>query len=189
MVKNNSSHNSYNPATELLPHVQKVEQYFERKETRPKRFGSFIKRTFLVLILIGAAAGLIYHYLLYLDFKNHCYIFIKPSLLEFSSRNVQEAVNVLKYAVPNEYQKLCQYVDTINPNISCGGFQGGCYSAYQSNPGEIDIGTAHEQFLGWTAAVIAHETCHAQQFQQGQSFSEQECYEIDDHVLKTIVQF
>lgn len=189
MAKNNSSYNSYNPATQLLPHVQKVEEYLEKKKSRPRRFGFLMKRLLLVLAVILLMTILIYRYLLYIDFQNRCYILIKPSLLEFSSRNIQEGIRVLKYAVPIEYQKLCQYVDTINPNISCGGFEGGCYSAYEAHPGEIDVGTAHEQFLGWTAAVIAHETCHSQQFQEGRPFDEKECYEIDNYVLKTVVEF
>lgn len=140
-----------------------------------------------IIILIAILWLIIYKYFLYTDFSESCYIKIKPSLTELSNTNIKEAIKVLKYAVPEEYDKLCTHVDTINPNLSCGGFGGGCY--YQSTEKEIDISTAHGGFLGMTAAIIAHETCHAIQHQEGRALNEQECYEIDDLVLKTIVEY
>ena len=145
-------------------------------------------KIFITLAILGLVG---YQYFYYVDRAHRCFIKIKPSYLEFSTSNIKEAIRILKYAVPEEYEKLCTYVDTIDPNISCGGFQGGCYSSYNRNVKEIDIGTANDDFLGWTAGVIAHETCHAIQFQEigFDGFDEGECYAIDNKVMKAVIDF
>ena len=146
-----------------------------------------LKRILKILIIILIVGAVIYRYFFYIDFSNHCNIKIKPSLTELSNSNIKEAIRVLKRAVPEEYNKLCKHVKMISPNLGCGGFGGGCY--YHNDKKEIYISTAYGGFLGLTAAIIAHETCHAIQHQEGRSLSEQECYEVDDKVLKTIVTY
>ena len=100
---------------------------------------------------------------------------------------------MLKYADPENYKELCTRVDVINPNISCGGFGGGCYHVNNFGSSEtsrqIDISTPHDGFLGLTAAIIAHETCHARQAQEGRPISEDECYKLDDQTLQKVVEY
>ncbi len=76
-------------------------------------------------------------FFIYIDTQNKCYINIKPSILELSNLNVKRAINVLKYASPDDYKNLCKNVKTIDPNIACGGFGGGCY--YQTDTKTISI--------------------------------------------------
>lgn len=132
---------------------------------------------------------LIYRYFYYVDFSAGCYIKLKPSLTELSSQNIKQAIKVLKFAAPNEYQKFCSHVKKINPNLACGGFGGGCYYHDNLEKKEIDISTANSGYLGWTAGVIAHETCHAIQQQEGRDPSEDECYGIGNEVLKMTIKY
>jgi len=141
------------------------------------------------IILLFIAGAVIYRYFYYLDFENKCYIGLKPSIIEFSSQNIKQAIRVLKYAVPEEYEKFCGHVKAVNPNIACGGFGGGCYYGDNLAKREIDISTTHGGYLGWTAAVIAHETCHAIQAQAGKALNEDECYKIGNEVLKKVISF
>ena len=106
--------------------------------------------------------------------------------MEFSNSNIKKAILVLKNASPEDYQNLCRYVDTIDPNLSCGGFEGGCYYGIRSKT--IDVSTSRTS-LSWTAAVIGHETCHAMQAKEGRPLDETECYKVDSRILKTIVEF
>lgn len=145
----------------------------------------FIKVTIIVFII----SAIFYRYFYYIDFANSCYITIKPSIMEFSSQNIKQAIEVLKYAVPEEYAKFCGHVKAINPNFACGGFNGGCYYAENLASKEIDVSTANSSYLGWTAAVIAHETCHAIQAQEKRAISEDECYKIGNKVLKKVIDF
>ncbi|MFH0892131.1 MAG: hypothetical protein V1867_05115 [Candidatus Falkowbacteria bacterium] len=151
----------------------------------PKALKKSIK-IFFLLLLTGA---LIYKFFFYYDPGNKCLIRLKPSLTEWSNGNIKEGIKVLKHAVPDEYKKLCAYVDKINPNYSCGGLGGGCYISGKAPTREIDISTVYDGFLGWTAAVIAHETCHAVQHEEGRPFNETECYGIGDYVLNSTVVY
>ncbi|MDO8259985.1 MAG: hypothetical protein Q7T50_00615, partial [Candidatus Magasanikbacteria bacterium] len=90
---------------------------------------------------------------------------------------------------PAEYSNLCQHVKVINPNYACGGLGGGCYYGSNLERKEIDISTANGGYLGQTAAVIAHETCHAKQHQEGRELNEQECYKVDDVVFKQVAEY
>lgn len=145
-----------------------------------------MKTVIKIIIIVFLSALIIYHFFFYADIKNSCYIKILPSLTELSSSNIKKGINVLKNAAPEEYEKLCGNIDTINPNFSCGGFQGGCYTY---TPRQIDISTSRDEFLGWTAAIIAHETCHAIQHSKGQELNEDECYTLDDMVLQKVVEY
>jgi len=147
---------------------------------------SKIIKIIIIIIIIGAG---FFRYFYYLDFKNSCYIKIKPSILEFSSQNIKQAIKILKFSVPNEYEKFCGHVKTINPNFACGGFGGGCYYGDNIEKKEIDISTANSGYLGWTAAIIAHETCHATQAQEKREMNENECYSIGNEVLKKVINY
>ena len=151
-----------------------------------KEFMRKIIKIIVTILIIGAVG---YRYFYYVDFKNKCYIKIKPSILEFSSQNIKQAIKVLKLAVPEEYQKLCGHVNVINPNFACGGFGGGCYYGENLEKKEIDISTANSGYLGWTAAVIAHEACHAIQGQEKRAMSESECDKIGNEILKKVISY
>jgi hypothetical protein len=142
----------------------------------------FIK-LLILLIIIGA---LVYKFFFYIDLENGCFIKFKVSLTEFSTGNIKESIKVLKYAEPEEYLKLCTHINKINPNLSCAGFGGGCF--YNSKPGQIDMSTAHESFVGQTAAIVVHEVCHAIQHDEGRELSEDECYNHDNEIIKNLVE-
>lgn len=120
-----------------------------------------------------------------MDIKNKCYIKIKPSFLEFSNLNIKRAINVLKYGAPTDYKDLCENVKVIDPNLACGGFEGGCY--YLNAEKAISISTSNRS-LSWTAAVMGHEVCHAMQFNEGRELNEPECYRKTDEILKKLVE-
>lgn len=141
---------------------------------------------------IGIAVVLLvyFHYFRYTDFSGGCYIKLTPSLLEFSNLNIKRSLAVLKQASPTDYKNLCDNVDVINPNFSCGGFGGGCFSYTSANPKprSIDVSTSKND-VAWTVSVLVHETCHAMQNHEGRPLSETECHEEGDRILRGIVQF
>lgn len=143
-------------------------------------------KIFITFLIFGS---LFYRYFLYIDFKNDCYIKLKPSFLELSSTNIKQGIKILKLVSPDEYTYFCQHVKVINPNYACGGLGGGCYYSNNLEKKEIDISTANGGYLGQTAAVIAHEACHAQQHQEGRDLNEQECYLVDDKVFRQIAEY
>jgi hypothetical protein len=137
-----------------------------------------ILRYFKFILIIFIFLFLNYHFFFYLDISNRCFIKIRPALTEFSNTTIKKGIVYLKKNFPSEYKDMCENVSTINPNISCGGFGGGCYSEFRFNPGVIDISTAFGQYKR-AAKVIIHETCHAIQLKEGRSFDESECYGKD----------
>jgi len=147
------------------------------------------KRWLKILIGLGVLGIIICRYFFYVDLGSRCRISISPSILEFNNLTVKRSIDILKYGSPSDYRDLCKYVGKINPNISCGGFGGGCFRNSEFNKGgrTIDVSTANGSLL-WTAAVIVHETCHARQLYEKRGFSETECYDAMDETLKRIVQ-
>ncbi len=145
-----------------------------------------MKKLLYFLIFAILVAGVYTRYFFYFDVPQNCYISISPSFLEFSNRSVINAINVLKQASYNDYEDLCTNVTKINPNISCGGFEGGCF--YNRRPKTIDISTS-ERSLAWTASVIVHETCHVMQFQESRAMSENECDQKMVNTLVNIVEY
>jgi len=105
--------------------------------------------------------------------------------MEFNNANVIQALKALKYASKDGYREVCNNVDEMFLNMSCGGFQGGCY---YNRPNEIHVSTAHDQFLGWTAAIIVHEACHSKQRNEGRPLSEDECYQRTHETLIDLVE-
>jgi hypothetical protein len=138
------------------------------------------------IALIGLLT--IYKLFFYIDPPAGCFITFVPSMsLEFNTGNIKQGIRILKQADPEEYRNLCRNVRTINANISCGGWQGGCYSTLKRKT--IYLATSHNDFLGWTAAVIAHETCHAMQHAENRDLSEVECYQVGYDVLRQIIRY
>ncbi|OHA52474.1 MAG: hypothetical protein A3A30_04940 [Candidatus Terrybacteria bacterium RIFCSPLOWO2_01_FULL_48_14] len=132
------------------------------------------------------AAFILFRYFLYIDSSAGCRITILPSWLEFSNLNVQRSIRILKHASPPDYQDLCMYVKTIDPNLACAGFEGGCF--YPNRPRSISVSTS-QQSAAWTVGVLVHETCHAKQFHEDRPLDEGECYEADSRILKRIAAF
>jgi len=152
-----------------------------------------LKKILLFVFFLILFFWLFGRYFLYIDVEYGCFVKIKPSILEFSSQNIKKGILVLKYADIDNYKELCNRVDTVNPNLSCGGFGGGCYRKTNFGSSEIsrqiDVSTPRNGFLGLTAAIIAHEVCHLKQAQENRAFSEKECYELDDKVLQKVVEY
>ncbi|OGD66918.1 hypothetical protein A2442_03480 [Candidatus Campbellbacteria bacterium RIFOXYC2_FULL_35_25] len=141
-----------------------------------------IKKIFYLFLILF----FVYKFFFYVDISNGCFVRFKPSFMEFNTGNIKDAIAVLKNAVPQEYQKFCGNVSKINPNIACGGFGGGCFYGTER---EIYLWTSHGSFVGWTAAIIAHETCHVVQDLEERTMEEGECYKIGNEVLKSIVEY
>lgn len=141
------------------------------------------KKTFIILFILSFVY---FKYFYYMDIKNGCYIKIKPAILEFSNTSIKKAIKILKYGSPSDYKNLCVYVKTIDPFISCGGFEGGCF--YTTNPKTISISTSNRSLLQ-TTNVLVHETCHATQFAHSGTLEEGECYAAGDRILENLVQF
>lgn len=68
---------------------------------------------------------LIYHLFFYWDFKNSCYITIRPSFTEFGNVSIKDGIKFLRSNFPRQYREFCMNVSSIDPNISCGGYGGG----------------------------------------------------------------
>ena len=82
-------------------------------------------KVFLIIFLL---VSFTYKYFFYVDYKNGCFVKIIPSVaMEFSNSNIKRSIEILKYGSPADYQNFCTYVDTIDANVDCGGFEGGCY--------------------------------------------------------------
>ncbi len=138
-----------------------------------------VKQIIKYSIYLIIFASIIYHFFYYWDFKNSCYITIRPSLTEFSNTTIKKGIKYLKANFPKQYKDFCKNVASIDPNISCGGFGGGCFSGFTYNrPAMIDISTPYGEYKQ-AAKVIIHETCHAMQFKEKRPFSEEECYGKD----------
>lgn len=143
-----------------------------------------ILRSLVIIVCIGGI--FFYQFFIYSDRSSNCFITILPSLTEFSNITIKRSLNTLKHAAPDHYADVCKNVKTISPNFGCGGVGGGCY--YQGEPDTIYISTTMNDLVG-AAAIIVHETCHVIQGKESRSFDENECYEIDDTVFKTLTAY
>jgi hypothetical protein len=126
-------------------------------------------------------------YFYYVDLAESCVIRLRPglmSLTEFNHGNIKRGIKVLKHARPDVYQTLCENIDTIESDFSCGGWQGGCHYGVQ---GEITLSNTRNEFIGWTAAIIGHELCHDIQLREGRPFNEGECYLFNHEILQSVV--
>lgn len=128
---------------------------------------------------------LFFNNLVYIDLAKGCFIKIIPGL-EFNNAKIIDGIDILKNASPKDYQDLCGRVDTIDPNVGCGGFEGGCF--YESNPRTIYVTTAGTT-LEWVAGVLVHETCHAKQFAEKRPLDQGECHKESGRVIKKIVAY
>lgn len=171
----------------MLPPVRPFPGAERLPATRPwaglVRFG---RRLLKLGVVVGVLGFLAYRYFFYVDLPSGCNVTIAPAFTEFSNTAIKRAIVVLREAMPDEYRKFCANVSHIDPNFACGGFEGGCYRSTQKRT--IVVSTS-QRSLAWTAAVLAHETCHAIQDQEGRGFDENECYAAGDRVLQTVVQF
>jgi hypothetical protein len=139
---------------------------------------SILGTTFLLIFLI-------FHFFLYIDIKNGCFIGIIPSLLP-GNLSVKKMVKVIKLTSPDNYELLCSDVRIINKNVSCGGFDGGCYESRK--PKSIYIGNDQNN-LGLGAAILIHELCHREQLKHNRPFIEEECYKKGWEFMQNIVVY
>ena len=168
-----------------------IEEAFKEVEFSQKEFIQKHKRRILpskkvltIILVIFFFLGISYKFFFYVDFENRCFVKILPSIaLEFSNSNIKRSIGILKYGSPTDYQDFCRLVDTIDANVDCGGFEGGCYRGGK----RIAVSTA-QGTVSWTVAIIVHETCHAIQTVEGRGIGEGECYAAGDRILTTIVE-
>ena len=118
----------------------------------------------------------------YMDLSSGCFIFTIPTYLP---TNVSTKKHI-KFASPDDYNTLCSDIRVINKNISCGGFDGGCYE--KRKPNTIFLGNDQDN-LGLSSAIVIHELCHRQQAKDSKSFSELECYKRGGEFLEDIVAY
>lgn len=138
-----------------------------------------------LIILVAFTVILVFTLnIFYIDIGDKCFITIIPSV-ELSNGTIVSALQILKKVVPNQYTKVCENVKFINTNVSCGGFDGGCY--HTGNNKTIYVSSS-QRHLVVSTSVIAHETCHLLQEKQKRPLNEPECYSIGNTVLKTITQ-
>jgi hypothetical protein len=123
----------------------------------------------------------------YDDWTGGCHIKINISLLEWNNLDIKSALGFISKKSPEDYKKVCTYVDTVSPDLPCGGSGGGCY--HDDRPKEIVVSNlGHGKHAEWTAAVIVHETCHAIQKAEERTKGdrEKECYRASYKFLKKI---
>jgi hypothetical protein len=155
--------------------------------------GKKIKKVLKISLYILLPVYIFFHYFTYWDPGENCFITIKPAFLEFTNLDMKRALKALKFSSPDDYQKVCKNVSSVEPMIGCGGFGGGCFYNTErkgQNYGkrEITVSTAKDDLLT-AMAVILHETCHAIQEKEGRELGEVECYMEDDRLLRKIVAF
>ncbi|PIR43092.1 hypothetical protein COV24_04655 [candidate division WWE3 bacterium CG10_big_fil_rev_8_21_14_0_10_32_10] len=143
------------------------------------------KKIYIVLVLFLGLL-LIYKLFFYVDIQNSCFIKIYPSFLELSNANIKRAIKILKQGSIEDYNDLCTNVTTINPNLGCGGFDGGCY--YQNQHHTIYVST-HQRDVLWSVGVIVHETCHVMQAEQNKPLNETECYTADTRITQKLATY
>ncbi|OHA22695.1 MAG: hypothetical protein A3G52_01705 [Candidatus Taylorbacteria bacterium RIFCSPLOWO2_12_FULL_43_20] len=141
------------------------------------------------IIKYGVIFALIFfinkYYFHYTDKYYRCDISIRPSIFEWNTKNVKDSLRALKFGYSEGYSKICENIDKIVSAPSCGGWQGGCH---YGKSGEIYLSTSHKEFIGWTAAVIVHETCHDIQTKEGRPMEEPECYSAHHDALRALVE-
>lgn len=136
------------------------------------------------IIIAGFLTFSILNNFIYFDPLNGCFIKILPSWdFSFNQSKIKQGLVILKNALPNDYQNVCKKIDTIDPNVDCGNFEGGCY--WPGNSKRISVSTVNTS-LAWVAAVIVHETCHSRQNSENRPYDEAECYKENDRILKNL---
>lgn len=121
----------------------------------------------------------------YDDYANNCHIKIHPALLEWNNLQIKKSIKLLKEKSFPDYQRMCTSVESISPELACGGMGGGCYNP--DYPQEIVVSTIYrpkESNTEMTAAIIMHEVCHLYQNKEKRPFVESECYQEDCRVEK-----
>lgn len=137
-----------------------------------------LKKIAKIVVFLFVLIGIYFHFFIYWDIGNGCFIKIKLSYIEFSNSSMKDGLKYLKSNYPSYYKEVCDNVKVINPNIACGGRGGGCF--YRTNPDTISISTYYGNYIN-AAKVIIHETCHVLQEKAGAppSGREAECYQKD----------
>lgn len=121
----------------------------------------------------------------YDDFSNGCHMKISISLLEWNNLQIKKALGFIRDNSDSDYKKVCAYVDSISPDLPCGGSGGGCF--HPGREKEIEVSTlGHASKPELTAAIIVHETCHSVQKEENRPFDEKECYKEANRFLKAV---
>lgn len=134
------------------------------------------KKTLGTILLLCLLPILYWHFFIYYDPAEDCFIRIKAGFSELSNVTMKRGLVYLKENFPEEYTNTCSHVTHIHPKKGCGGFGGGCF--YYNEPTTIVISTPYGMEKA-AAKVIIHETCHVIQYKNGDPMSEAECYGRD----------
>ena len=165
----------------FAPGMKIPEKIILDKPIKQTIFNKLLRLKYLSFIFTFFILFIFFRNFLYLDIPNKCYIVVYPSWFELSNSTIKKGISVIKTVSPENYQNLCQRVKAINPNLSCGGFEGGCFEP--GTPKTIYVNATKN--LIWVVDVIAHEACHALQFYENRPFDENECNAVGVEVMKT----
>lgn len=147
---------------------------------------NFLSKHLFKIVFLIFLSSLAFNFF-YIDLSSGCFIKLLPSWdLNFNTPQIKKGLKVLKNALPDDYNNICQRIEIIDPNLDCGGFEGGCY--WSGNPKRISVSTADES-LSWIAAIIVHETCHSRQDFEKRGLNESECYTEGDRVLRSLAAY
>jgi hypothetical protein len=132
-----------------------------------------MKKWFKILFVLLIIGAFVYKNFVYTDEQYYCSIKVLPSF-QPSNWDFRKVFTLLKQTAPEEYKYMCANVSTISKDMSCGGFDGGCY--YTEQRRTLYIGNDQDN-IAVTVAVIIHELCHARQNNEGRPLIESECYQ------------
>lgn len=152
--------------------------------TEPPKKSLFSKyftfRNIVIIFLLWITLIFLNNFL-YVDIFEPCFIPIYPSWFELSNATIKQAMGVIKKVSLQNYHNICKRVRAINPNMSCGIWNGGCFSWGQPF-NTIDVSASRN--LIWMAEVISHEACHVQQHDEGRPGDENECWLVGLPVMQ-----
>ena len=157
---------------------EQIADAFERIEFSQKEFIEKHKKSFLppknflaVIILTFFLFSLIYHFFLYIDVENGCYIKIIPSYNQIlSPKRFKRDLKIIKYASLEDYKNICNLISTIDTNtfLRCAHLPHG-YSCYIPRSKTISLSSSTGAY------TMIHEVCHAVQESERRYFDESEC--------------
>ncbi len=139
----------------------------------------FLGIIFVLYLIFGFAQNFFYA-----DPSSGCFIRIPPSA-DLNNHKIREAMQLLKIASPSDFSAVCGQITTIDPNISCGQFEGGCF---QGIPGEISVDTSNHT-LAMVAQTIVRTACQARQADKKVANDPKTCYQEGYTTLNNLVAY
>jgi hypothetical protein len=144
-----------------------------------------MKKWFQIAFVLLIISAFVYKAFVYTDSASNCSITVIPSF-QPSNWDHTKVFNMLKQTAPDEYQFMCANVTSVSKDMSCGGFDGGCF--YTEHSKRIYIGNDQDN-IAITNAVIIHELCHVRQYKEGREMEETECYKKGSDYLSGLYAY